>query len=71
MDATGDEAIGFVVAASTDGGDEPTLYQTVVGFRRDRILGTVRISRLDDTDVREETIALARKLDERVVSASR
>jgi hypothetical protein len=71
VDTVGDKAVGLSLIASVDSGQKLALYQTIIAFRRGRPLGTVRISRLDNGDVREEAVALARKLDTRVLDVLR
>jgi hypothetical protein len=65
----GDEADGLVLAIKpppTASGPKPTVYQTVVGFRRGRILGTAVVFRTDDSDARDEAVRIAKLLDERI-----
>ena len=68
----GDQSAGYNFRATTTSGDETaTFHGTAVGFRRGRIIGSTVILRLDDQDVREEAIAIARKLDERILAVLR
>ena len=63
-----EESLGIVLAVDIKDqeGDEGKLYQTIVVFRRGRIVASARITRFDEMDVRPEVTALARRLDERI-----
>lgn len=52
--------------AKTYRGSEGRATQTRAFVRRDRLVGSVGINRVDDLDVEAEAIALARKLDDRL-----
>ena len=68
----GQEAAGLFQKGSVAGDDGGlTFYQTLVGFRQGRLIGSVSITRLDDEDVRDEATALARKLDDRILAVLR
>jgi hypothetical protein len=68
----GQEAAGLFQKGSVAGNDGGlTFYQTLVGFRQGRLIGSVSITRLDDEDVRDEATALARKLDDRILAVLR
>jgi hypothetical protein len=68
----GDEAVGMIQKASLKVGDqELTFEQTVVGFRQGRLIGSVTITDLEGTDVRDQATALAAKLDERIQAVLR
>jgi hypothetical protein len=68
----GDEAVGMIQKASLKVNQgELTIDQTIVGFREGRLIGSVGITNLEGADVQQEAIALARKLDERMLAVLR
>lgn len=67
LDGVGDESLGLrlIVLTFTEDG-WVTRYHTLAWFREGHILVLVSLVRLDNSDVRAEAEALARKLDERI-----
>jgi len=67
LDAVGDESLGLrlIVLTLTEDG-WVTRYHTLAWFREGHILVLVTLARLDNSDVRAEAEALARRLDERI-----
>lgn len=65
----GDEALGLVMTASDESGQELSAYYAA--FRLGRLMGIITIGRVDEEDVREEVGALARKLEERMLNVLR
>jgi hypothetical protein len=67
----GDEAAGLALRASAESDQGITLYSTLVGFRRGRLIGVVQVIRLDEQDTRAEVVGLARKLSDRMMAVLR
>ena len=67
-DGIGDESVGLMMTFSVSGGQDRKLYETLVGFRQGRLLGSFVILRWDDEDVREEAATAAHKLNERILA---
>lgn len=67
LDAVGDESLGLrlIVLTLTETG-WVSHYHTLAWFREGHILALVSLVRLDNSDVRAETEALAHKLDQRI-----
>lgn len=67
VEGIGDESVGLEIAMSSlSEYGVFGVYQTLVWFREGRILARVSVMSLDNSRVRDEVSALARKLDERI-----
>jgi hypothetical protein len=72
-DGVGDEATGLQVefAVTVDTGLSLLYNATHVSFRRGRLVGAIVIGEFNARDRRDEVVALARKLDERIQAVLR
>ena len=67
VEGSGDESLGIQIAISyLNEYGLSAVYQTAVWLREGRILAFVSVMSLDNSDVRGEVSALARKLDNRI-----